>query len=144
MQHVPLALHIAFAFLTLLAAWLFCRAMPNLRATWTVILVWIAVQGVVALSGFYTITTTLPPRFILLVAPPLVLIALLFVTPRGRQYLDALDPAALTLVHVVRIPVELVLFALCIYKTIPQGMTFEGSNFDILSGLTAPLIWWFG
>ncbi|HMC96549.1 MAG TPA: hypothetical protein VKG92_02765 [Flavobacteriales bacterium] len=144
MQHVPLSLHAAFAAITLLAIWLFCRAVPNPRSTRTVILAWVVAQGAIALTGFYTVTSTLPPRFILLIAPPLLLFALLFLTARGRRFLDALDPAALTLVHVVRIPVELVLYALCAYKTIPEGMTFAGSNFDILSGLSAPLIWWFG
>jgi hypothetical protein len=42
-------------------------------------------------------------------------------------------------VHVVRIPVELVLWQLYQQKAIPVDMTFEGSNFDIIAGLTAPL-----
>ncbi|MBP6391108.1 MAG: hypothetical protein KA352_09450 [Flavobacteriales bacterium] len=144
MQQVPFSIHASFVLTTLLTVWLFCRATHNARITWTVILAWLAVQSVVALTGFYTVTTTLPPRFILLIAPTLVAIAVLFLTRRGRRYLDALDPAALTLVHVVRVPVELVLYALFVYKTIPEGMTFAGSNLDILSGLSAPLIWWFG
>jgi hypothetical protein len=37
-----------------------------------------------------------------------------------------------------------VLLWLAIYKTIPQLMTFEGRNFDILSGITAPFIYYFG
>jgi hypothetical protein len=45
---------------------------------------------------------------------------------------------------VIRIPVELVLFWLFSYKTIPQLMTFEGRNFDILSGISALLVYYFG
>ncbi len=75
---------------------------------------------------------------------PLVGIISLFFTHSGRQYLNALDPAALTFVHVVRAPVELVLYALFTYGAVPEGMTFEGANFDVLAGLTAPLVWWFG
>jgi hypothetical protein len=33
---------------------------------------------------------------------------------------------------------------LYIYKTIPVEMTLEGRNFDILSGITAPFIFYFG
>lgn len=46
------------------------------------------------------------------------------------------------LLHIVRIPVELVLFYLCEAKTVPMLMTFEGRNFDILSGISAPIIFY--
>ena len=48
----------------------------------------------------------------------------------------------LTLLHIVRIPVELVLFGLYLHHAVPRLMTFEGRNFDVLAGLTAPLVWW--
>lgn len=31
-----------------------------------------------------------------------------------------------------------------LHKSIPQLMTFEGRNFDIIAGLTAPVIYYFG
>ena len=43
----------------------------------------------------------------------------------------------------VRIPVEIVLFLLYVNKAIPKLMSFEGRNFDILAGLTAPLVFYF-
>jgi hypothetical protein len=76
--------------------------------------------------------------------PPVIFIAILFLTSAGRRYIDGLNPAVLTILHVVRIPVELVLFWLFLNKTVPRLMTFEGRNFDILSGLTAPVIYYFG
>ena len=50
----------------------------------------------------------------------------------------------LTLLHTIRIFVELVLFDLSVHKLVPQLMTFEGRNFDIISGITAPFIFYFG
>jgi hypothetical protein len=50
---------------------------------------------------------------------------------------------ALTILHVVRVPVELVILGLFLIKAVPQLMTFEGRNFDILSGLSAPVIYYF-
>ena len=44
----------------------------------------------------------------------------------------------------VRIPVELILFSLFAYGVIPQLMTFEGRNFDIVAGITAPAIAYWG
>ncbi|MNY38553.1 hypothetical protein D3C86_1731870 [compost metagenome] len=50
----------------------------------------------------------------------------------------------LTYVHLIRIPVELVLYGLFLNGAIPELMTFEGRNFDILAGITAPLVGFFG
>jgi len=49
----------------------------------------------------------------------------------------------LTLMHSIRIPVEITLFFVYSAGLIPVLMTFEGNNFDIISGLTAPLIFYF-
>ncbi|MFM6926615.1 MAG: hypothetical protein ACKOU7_14000 [Ferruginibacter sp.] len=105
---------------------------------------WIIFQGVLGLSGFYKITNTFPPRFVLLALPALLFIIILFITAQGRVYLDDLDTKALTILHFVRIPVELCLYWLFLYKAIPELMTFEGRNFDILAGLTAPVIYYAG
>ncbi|MEM7181375.1 MAG: hypothetical protein AAF518_10715, partial [Spirochaetota bacterium] len=42
------------------------------------------------------------------------------------------------------IPIEIVLFWLFLYSMVPERMTFAGRNFDILAGITAPLIYYFG
>ena len=76
--------------------------------------------------------------------PPLLLIVILFATAKGRAFVDSLDPKWLTYLHTVRFPVELTLFWLFVYKQVPEIMTFEGRNLDILSGLTAPLVAYFG
>jgi hypothetical protein len=43
---------------------------------------------------------------------------------------------------VVRVPVEITLYLLYQHHLVPASMTFEGRNFDILSGLTAPFIYY--
>jgi len=86
----------------------------------------------------------MPPRFGLLLLPPVALIIAIFFTAKGRLFIDGFDVKTLTLLHVVRIPVELTLYWLFVHKTVPQLMTFEGRNFDILCGLTAPVIYYFG
>ena len=105
---------------------------------------WLAIQAGLSMTGFYTITTSFPPRFIFLVLPPLLLIIGLFTTKKGKQFIDSLDTSALTLLHVVRIPVEITLFWLFTAQMVPELMTFEGRNFDILSGISAPIIYYFG
>ena len=45
-----------------------------------------------------------------------------------------------TFLHTVRLPIEIILFKLYLNKMIPQLMTFEGRNFDIVIGITAPIV----
>lgn len=141
MENVPASLGLAFGLTTALTVGLFYFAARRSTRTLLVLVGWLLFQTAVGLSGFYTVTNSLPPRFALLIGPPLLLIAGLFLTKAGRRYLDSLRPDLLTLLHVVRIPVELVLLGLFLHRAIPQLMTFEGRNFDVLSGLSAPLIY---
>ena len=139
-------LYIPLVFLLALASTitLFLRA-TKLNGRGIVILIaWIALQGGLALSGFYEVTEGFPPRPVFAVLPPNLLIVWLLVSKQGRDMIDRWNPKWLTLIHVVRIPIELVLYWLFLYKGIPEIMTFEGQNFDILAGLTAPVVVWLG
>lgn len=144
MEKVPEFVSALFILTTFITLYLFSGATSKAGSVWLVLLAWLALQGFIAYSGFYTVTEALPPRLLLGILPPLVFIFFLFLSPRGRLFIDGLDLKWLTLLHVVRIPVELVLFWLFSYKTIPQLMTFEGRNFDILSGISALLVYYFG
>lgn len=53
-----------------------------------------------------------------------------------------LDLKWLTWLHCIRVPVELVLYFVFLEGLVPESMTFEGYNFDILSGLTAPILYY--
>jgi hypothetical protein len=79
-----------------------------------------------------------------MIAPSIILLSLLFTTKKGQNFLDHLDIKLLTLFQSIRILVELVLYLLFIQKLIPEIMTFEGKNWDILSGISAPFIYYFG
>ncbi|MEJ7693023.1 hypothetical protein [Daejeonella sp.] len=144
MENLPTYVSISFGLTTILTLTLFYKATNNSKSTLIVLLTWLILQTAIGLSGFYTATDTIPPRFLLLVLPPFLLIIGLFTTSRGKRYIDSLDAKTLTILHTIRIPVEIVLFWLFIHKTVPELMTFEGRNFDILSGLTAPIIFYFG
>ena len=144
MENLPIYISIVFGLTSILTIGIFFKATNNSFITLVVLLAWLAIQALIGLSGFYTDTETIPPRFIFLVLPPILFIIGLFATTKGKQYIDSLDPKTLTILHTVRIPVEIVLFWLCLNKAVPSLMTFEGRNFDILSGLTAPIIFYFG
>ncbi|MEO6330753.1 MAG: hypothetical protein ABIO55_17595 [Ginsengibacter sp.] len=144
MENLPFYIDIVFILTTWLAVFLFYKATGNAKTSIIIISLWLAIQAIISLQQFYTETKTIPPRFLLLILPPLLLIATLFITKNGRRFIDNLNPKALTILHIVRIPVELVLLWLSSYKVVPELMTFEGRNFDIIAGLTAPFIFYFG
>ena len=108
--------------------------------------IWLVIQAVLTLNNIYnTDTNSFPPKIMLAgVFPTIFTIILLFVTSKGRQFIDDLPLKNLTYLNIVRIPVEIVLFWLFLNKSIPELMTFEGRNFDILAGITAPFIAYFG
>lgn len=143
MNNLPIFVSIALMLTTLLTVGIFYRAAHYSKTTLFILVIWLLIQTAIGLSGFYLATDAMPPRFSLTIVPPVLFIILLFLTSKGRRYLDSLDSKALTLLHSIRIPVELVLFFLMLNKAIPELMTFEGRNFDIVSGITAPLIFYF-
>jgi hypothetical protein len=143
MEHLPFYISLVMGLSTFLCVYFLAKASSAYTTRVLVIAtIWLVLQTVVSLSGFYANTAAMPPRFILAVAPPLLLIIGLFSTRSGRRFINDLDLSTLTLLHIVRIPVELVLFWLFLNKKIPEIMTFEGQNFDIISGITAPVVYY--
>lgn len=128
---------------TFMTVYFFWRASKSKTAL-VIISGWLLLQTCISLTGFYKITNSIPPRFVLLVLPPVLVIIVLFTTKKGNAFINHLDTGWLTLLHVVRIPVELVLFSLAICKLVPVIMTFEGHNPDIISGITAAIIYYYG
>ena len=144
MLNVPTYIAITFILTTLLTVAFFYFASKKSIITLVILLVWLLVQMLIGLTDFYTDSYSLPPRFLVLILPPVIFIILLFTIKKVKDYIDNLDLKMLTLLHIVRTPVELVLLWLFVYKAVPELMTFEGRNFDILSGITAPFIFYFG
>jgi hypothetical protein len=144
MENLPAYISIIFIITTIITVLLLYKATHYSKAFIIIALFWLALQAVISLYGFYTITTTLPPRLTLLLIPPVLFILYLFIAKSGLKIILSLDAGTLTLLHVVRIPIELTLYTLYLHKVIPEVMTFEGRNFDILCGISAPFIYYFG
>jgi hypothetical protein len=144
MEQVSIFVKAAFIIITILAVAQFYRATKRSTLFLVIISAWMVVQLFIGLTDFYLVENTLPPRFALLVMPPLLFIIVLFATQKGRVFIDTLNAKQLTMLHAIRIPVEISLYYLFVAKVIPQEMTFEGRNFDIIAGITAPIIYYFG
>ena len=117
-------------------------SIPSAKILMLLLPFWLLFQASLSITGFYLNEQSIPPRlFVFALLPALLTIALLFIFTR-KDLLLRLPLRTLTLLHIIRIPVEIVLFWLFQNGQVPQLMTFEGRNFDILSGITAPIIAW--
>ena len=151
---LPIYISLVFVFTTLTALLIFHFAILNsdaenagstAKVALSILCFWLVIQAVIALNEFYASDTGgFPPRFIFAILPPFSAILILFLTKRGRSFIDQLPLDNLTNISLVRIPVEIVLYWLFLHKAIPKLMTFEGKNFDILSGISAPFIAYYG
>lgn len=98
---------------------------------------WMVITAAAAANGFYASGSMNPPRVVLFgVLPAVAFIILIFAFARD-SFVARLGLLPLTLIHFIRVPVELVLHWLSDSGSVPVEMTFSGLNFDILSGLTA-------
>lgn len=105
--------------------------------------IWMMILLRMAHAHFFQQLDAVPPHFILVIGPPLLLLIGLLLTTNSRSWMDRLPLLTLTHLHTVRIPVELTLYMLYIHHQVPKLMTFEGRNVDILAGLTAPVVAYF-
>jgi hypothetical protein len=144
MEKLRLIIAIIFILTTALTIIWFRKSSENSPASFRIILIWILLQGVLGLTGFYQNPHKFPPPISLLLFPPVLIIIILFTTTGGQRFIDQLKPGVLTRLHIVRIPVEIVLYLLYLNHQVPGIMTFAGGNYDIISGFTAPFIYYYG
>ncbi len=137
---LPVQISLVFIVITIACFVLYFRAMNYNRFAATVFLSLVLFQGMLSAIGFYTSIDSNGKRLPVLFLPSLLIILLVFSTRSGRRFTDKLSLRSLTWIHIIRIPVEFVLHWLFIQKMIPAAMTFEGYNYDILSGLYTPVI----
>lgn len=144
MKQLPFYIPAVFILAAIFTIYIFYTASQRNRNLLLVIFIWLVVQSVLALSGFFAVTTSLPPHFLLLMVVPAAALVFIFSTAKGRTLTEGFNVQQLTLLHSVRVVIELVLFWLFLNRQMPKLMTFEGRNFDLFSGLSAPLVYYFG
>jgi hypothetical protein len=113
------------------------------KLTWAIGL-WLVLQAALTLLDVYDSDNKyVPPKLVLFgIIPAIIAIVAVFATAKGRSFADSLPQEKLILLHTVRIPVELVLYWLSVNMAAPELITFAGSNFDIIAGLSAPLVYY--
>lgn len=101
---------------------------------------WSIAQSILAFNGFYLDAEAKPPRAVFILLPTFLMI-LWGLTKKSRKWIGENRNMRISIfLHTVRIPVEISLFYLFTYGMVPELMTFEGRNFDILAGITALVV----
>lgn len=106
-----------------------------------VLVLWLAFTASLAGLGLLRFGP-LPPPVMVLVLGTTVLTTWLGLSRFGTKLVDRLPIATLVGFQAFRIAVELFLWLGYRDGFVPVQMTFEGRNFDILTGLTAPMVAW--
>lgn len=139
-ENLPNWINLTFLLTVIFTIGLFHYANGKPKKLTYTIIVWSLFQSILAVAGFYKNTDLTPPRFLFVLIPVLTLL-IYGLTKRPRNWIIQNRQTKIsTFLHTIRIPIEIVLLYLFTYKMIPELMTFEGRNFDILAGLTAPII----
>ncbi|GAA4431972.1 hypothetical protein GCM10023091_03400 [Ravibacter arvi] len=145
-EHLPACISWVFGATTVATLFLFYRATKNSLPVLIGLSAWLLLQGALAYSNFYSYNPEAFPPAIVWggLLPALIAVALPFLTARGKAFIGELPASRLTYLHMVRVPVEIVLWWLFLQGTVPELMTFQGQNFDIVAGITAPFVVFFG
>ena len=104
------------------------------------IAVWITYVFALSATGFFQVFT-LPPRFPIFLIFPLFLFTSIFLYRiRNSEFLKALPKSWAVYFQSFRIAVELLFAASVAEGILHKEVTLHGYNYDILIGLTAPII----
>ena len=141
-ENLPIWIDLTFVVTFLLTISLFHFSNGRPKKLTLLIVIWSIIQSFLAYIGFYQITDSIPPRFGLVLVPATILIIYGLLPKQQKWFCEIRQTELSTLLHSIRLPVEIVLFGLFTHKMIPELMTFEGRNYDILIGITAPIIGW--
>jgi len=104
------------------------------------LIIWLLFTGALANGGFLAVWNARPPR---LPAIPLLALITIILVNRAEIFQKLLNatprhwPVAM---QTFRIGVELAFWGLFAAGGAPKQVTFEGHNFDVLVGLTAPFV----
>ncbi|MGB3464405.1 MAG: hypothetical protein WBA74_04010 [Cyclobacteriaceae bacterium] len=109
---------------------------PTVVSTFLIVILFIT--ALLSYTGFLHDYEAIPPRLpVILFVETAVLISL-FYFRKSREFIKKMPITTLTHIHIIRVPVEIVLWWLFKANIIDPILTFEGNNYDIIIGISAP------
>jgi hypothetical protein len=106
--------------------------------------VWLVYITAISYTGIFSVAT-LPPRIPLFLVAPVFIVMIYFCSSKKyRPIVDAMPDNWLVYLQSFRIFVELLLWGSFLQGVLPKSVTFEGYNYEIVIGITALLVGFFG
>ncbi len=102
--------------------------------------VWIILIAAIAASGAFLNFSAMPPRVLGTVLLAFGFVIYFLRDRRALALLKLIPPAGVIALQTVRVVIEFILWQLERIHLLPIEMTFAGHNFDILIGITAPVM----
>ncbi|HYF01841.1 MAG TPA: hypothetical protein VEC36_00580 [Patescibacteria group bacterium] len=100
---------------------------------------WSALVSILATLGIFSDFTSRPPTMMLFLPIPLITLVIINRTHTFKEILQQVPPHWIIAIQSFRLPVEIFLWALFMENLIPVQMSFEGRNFDVFVGISAPI-----
>jgi hypothetical protein len=129
---------IGFIILTIVSFWFPLRLFRSRKAV-IAVLGWGVFLSIWSLSGMASRFEIFPLNMAPVLLIPFVTIVVFTFSKKTLPILASTPTRSIAQLQVFRVFVELLLWALFVQNLLPVQMTFEGRNWDIISGLTAPL-----
>jgi hypothetical protein len=138
-------LDLSFLVFTISCLWILTKGISNYQIPTRNFLVsiglWIALLTIASVSGFLYDFSVFPPyRMLMVLLVPMVVLLRYTLSSKFDRVVNQMPASWIVKMQGFRVVVELFLWWAFLEEVIPEQMTFEGRNFDILAGLTAPLV----
>jgi hypothetical protein len=104
--------------------------------------VWIAYGGILGYTGVIANTSALPPGMFYMLAPIIMLVMFMARSRIGETVALNVPLWLLMGMESFRLVVEVFLHELWLDGQLPKMLTYQGANFDILIGISAPIVAW--
>jgi hypothetical protein len=98
------------------------------------------VTGLLALSHVFFDFASMPPKIVFPLVVGFLGMLLLGLGPWSAIWIRQIPQSWLIGIQGFRLPVEIILFFLAKTPLLPKIMTFEGRNFDVITGITALIL----
>jgi hypothetical protein len=104
------------------------------------LMVWALFVSIWSISGKMSDFSIFPINMLAVLIIPMITILAFTFSKAGKEILLRIPFENIIRIQAFRFFVELLLWALYLESQVPVQMTFEGRNFDVLSGFSAPII----
>jgi hypothetical protein len=104
--------------------------------------VWIIYGGTLGYAGVIANSTALPPGMFYMLVPIIMLVMFMARSRIGETVALSVPLWLLMGMESFRLVVEIFLHQLWLDGQLPKMLTYQGANFDILIGISAPIVAW--